>query len=360
MELNIDHEDGEAPISVTISYAGNPMKLDLRPSLRLASLAERIEQETHIPIDGQKLLLKGKVLVGKGADVNKTLADVGVREGDKMMLIGTPAPAIASLHAHESRIARTLAARSALSLRPGARPFRPNSTPATITSLTSTSGFGTLEVLPQFPNRDEAREVVERLSNDGAVKAVMERHGWRVGRLIELSPAERTILGYNQNRGHVIALRLRTSDLSGFRHYPTIRRVLLHELSHMVHDEHDVQFHTLNSKLNKEVAEWERKEGKGRTLEALGGKVWEDYREGEEEGVDGGGLQGGAFVLGGTAAPVLTREELRNRAAQSATARATAANTGTGGDSRVGDEKEASHAQEKQTGPGAGESAREG
>lgn len=62
----------------------------------------------------------------------------------------------------------------------------------------------------------------------------MEKYKWSVQHLTELSPSERSILGYNRNKGEVIALRLRTDDLKGFRHYPTIRRVLLHELAHMV------------------------------------------------------------------------------------------------------------------------------
>lgn len=76
---------------------------------------------------------------------------------------------------------------------------------------------------------------------------------WSVGELIELTPFEATILGYNRNAGQLIALRLRTDDLSGFRHYDSVRKVLLHELTHNVWGDHDDNFHALNRQLNKDV-----------------------------------------------------------------------------------------------------------
>jgi hypothetical protein len=62
----------------------------------------------------------------------------------------------------------------------------------------------------------------------------MKTRKWSVGELIELTPFEASILGYNRNAGQLIALRLRTDDLSGFRHYDSVRKVLLHELTHNV------------------------------------------------------------------------------------------------------------------------------
>lgn len=42
------------------------------------------------------------------------------------------------------------------------------------------------------------------------------------------------ILGYNVNKGQEISLRLRTDDWAGFRYYLSIRRTLVHELTHNV------------------------------------------------------------------------------------------------------------------------------
>lgn len=81
----------------------------------------------------------------------------------------------------------------------------------------------------------------------------MAARKWSVGELIELTPFEASILGYNRNAGQLIAIRLRTDDLSGFRHYDSIRKVLLHELTHNVWGDHDDNFHALNRQLNKDV-----------------------------------------------------------------------------------------------------------
>ncbi|CAO3597754.1 unnamed protein product [Absidia cylindrospora] len=81
----------------------------------------------------------------------------------------------------------------------------------------------------------------------------MEQRQWSVGELIELSPVEASILGYNRNAGQLIAVRLRTDDFSGFRHYDSVRKVLLHELTHNVWSEHDDNFHALNRQLIKDV-----------------------------------------------------------------------------------------------------------
>lgn len=57
------------------------------------------------------------------------------------------------------------------------------------------------------------------------------------------------VLGYNVNRGQEISLRLRTDDLRGFRKYARIRETLVHELAHMVWEEHDDRFKTFNSQV---------------------------------------------------------------------------------------------------------------
>ncbi|RKP37513.1 WLM domain-containing protein, partial [Dimargaris cristalligena] len=95
--------------------------------------------------------------------------------------------------------------------------------------------------------------LLHRLQQDRGISAIMTKYRWQVHTLLELSPAERSILGYNRNRGEVIALRLRTDDLTGFRAYTSIREVLLHELAHMIHSNHGPDFHALNRQLNQDV-----------------------------------------------------------------------------------------------------------
>ncbi|KAI8906768.1 WLM domain-containing protein [Gorgonomyces haynaldii] len=115
----------------------------------------------------------------------------------------------------------------------------------------------TIETLG-LSNDHKAKKLLHEIRTDFGVRSIMKKYGWRIGRLIELHPDEHTILGYNQNKGQVIALRLRTDDLEGFRTFDSIRKVMLHELSHQVHSEHDEHFHALNRQLNKECDSYHR------------------------------------------------------------------------------------------------------
>lgn len=77
-------------ISFTISYAGHHFALCLPRTEPLSTLVAGIEETTAIPRSGQKLLLKGKVVLGKEVDADsRTLEDAGIRQGSKLLLIGT-------------------------------------------------------------------------------------------------------------------------------------------------------------------------------------------------------------------------------------------------------------------------------
>jgi hypothetical protein len=113
--------------------------------------------------------------------------------------------------------------------------------------------------LPEFADSEKARELLQKIRDDIGIRTIMKQREWRVTTLKELHPKERTILGYNQNRGEVIALRLRTPLLDGFNSYNEIIKVMLHELAHMVFSEHDENFHRLDRELNEEYAKYAHK-----------------------------------------------------------------------------------------------------
>lgn len=118
-----------------------------------------------------------------------------------------------------------------------------------------------LEVLQEFSDSLQAQRLLTRIVEDVGIKEIMTRRQFVVHKIMELHPRQKNILGYNQNKGSVIALRLRTDDLTGFRHYNSIIKVMLHELCHNIHSNHDADFHKLNKDLNQE---WEK--SKGRTI----------------------------------------------------------------------------------------------
>ena len=153
-------------------------------------------------------------------------------------------------------------------------------------------GFGRLEELPQFQDRDKARGFLKALSEDPGVSRVMRKHQYTVGALKEMYPDGKVgidpvcVMGLNKNKGQEILLRLRTDDLRGFQrfflhyqafetglvmtsnidtiyiHTPTdqlshdryndVKKVLYHELAHNEFSDHDNDFKALMSKLIKE------------------------------------------------------------------------------------------------------------
>ncbi|KAI9224832.1 WLM domain-containing protein [Blastocladiella britannica] len=221
----------------------------------VGDIKAQLAQIYQVPEPAQSLLYRGKKL----QDNTALLDSLGfpMTGQIKLMLLGTRADDAAKVVAALAAATAPPPARG-----PGYKPVplynrvSSKSSPHTLSSLATehtNHTFLEIQTLPQFSNQAGARAILERLRDDPGIARVMQTRRWTVGQLIELSPAEATILGYNRNRGQVIALRLRTNDLSGFRAYRNIRMVLIHELAHMVFDEHANDFKALNSELTKDV-----------------------------------------------------------------------------------------------------------
>ena len=107
------------------------------------------------------------------------------------------------------------------------------------------------------PHAFRAMELLEKLSTDPGIVAIMKERQLVVGTLGEMDPIDdrlmhkkqsehpgACLLGYNTNGGLRIDLKLRTDDLKEFRPYPQIVATLIHELSHNWVGEHDFLFFT--------------------------------------------------------------------------------------------------------------------
>lgn len=100
--------------------------------------------------------------------------------------------------------------------------------------------FHHIEPLQHLPNISSAHTLLTRLSDDAAIRHIMQKHQFSVGVLTELPPHEDPrLLGLNVNAGQAIKLRIRTHIPGGFRAYTDVRKVLCHELTHNVWVEHD-------------------------------------------------------------------------------------------------------------------------
>jgi hypothetical protein len=81
-----------------------------------------------------------------------------------------------------------------------------------------------------------------------------------VGKLIEIHPIgkHRDKLGYNMNKGTVIALRLREPSGHGFRSLNQNLSVLSHELAHNRISPHNAAFHRLDREIRAKIDEYNR------------------------------------------------------------------------------------------------------
>lgn len=86
-------------ISLSISFRGTTHEVSLPPDAPLTHLQAQLEELTSVPPFLQKLLLRGKKV--QHAE-NLTLAQIGLRDGLKVQMLGSTAQEINSLNATES------------------------------------------------------------------------------------------------------------------------------------------------------------------------------------------------------------------------------------------------------------------
>ncbi|KAK0489298.1 WLM-domain-containing protein [Armillaria novae-zelandiae] len=242
-------------IAITVAFRGTPRRVTLRPESTLGDLQDQLEKVTSVSPSLQKLLYKGKNLK-QNRSGQETVLSIGLRNGSKVQMLGTTSEELDGIQVAENeqrRVDRILRERALK-----APAYKVRST-GSRDSASLNYRFHQLLPLPHLPDPASAHNVLQRLSEDPAIQHVMQQHKFSVGILTELAPHEHPeLLGLNVNAGQQIKLRLRTDLYDGFRPYKDVRRVLCHELTHNVWGDHDNNFKELNSKLNKEVVEFER------------------------------------------------------------------------------------------------------
>ncbi|KAF2221471.1 WLM domain-containing protein [Elsinoe ampelina] len=314
-----DLPQSEDLISLTIHYHKEPITLSLPSTSTIADLSALITIDFDIPPTSQKLLISPKpgLLRPPFKDPNLLLSTLTTQ---KITLLGTPTSSVEALNTTLSTIrSRAQARASALREARKVQPTKYRDPKQAQDEARYT--FHSIRPLPYLPNPEKSQRFLERLANDPGIKASMRKHKFSVGLLTEMNPAEHTThesktLGLNRNAGEVIELRLRTDDYDGYRDYKVIRKTLCHELAHNVHGPHDRKFWDLFNVIEGEVSrgDWTR-----------GGKsVGEEEfsRPGDEIGedeIDGGGWEGGSYVLGkgeGSVQEGLSRREILAKAAE--------------------------------------------
>mmetsp|Transcript_26867 Transcript_26867/g.32621 ORF Transcript_26867/g.32621 Transcript_26867/m.32621 type:complete len:671 (+) Transcript_26867:207-2219(+) len=263
-------------VSFEVNYRGEAFPMNLSCSCTVLKLGAELECKTGASLSTQKLILptsknKRSRPAVKPSDEDSsttTLAELGIQGGSRLMLTGVTVQELKSLN-QESEQAEKFNARTRgfeAELRRERR-RRADGTGSKTDGTGPPGGqytFGSYKVLEARAGREltppetEAKQLLYRLASDPGIVGIMHKHKWAVGELTEMPPEGKVgvsavcLLGYNRNQGQEISLRLRTDDMKGFRKYDVIIKTLLHELAHMVWSEHDNNFKSLDSQLNKE------------------------------------------------------------------------------------------------------------
>lgn len=135
-------------------------------------------------------------------------------------------------------------------------------------------GFQAVQTLSGLHSEKKARKILNSLANDPGILTVMKNNKWLVPELCEMYPegyvgvSEVCVLGLNENHGQRIKLRIRTDDLTGFRKYLSIKKVLYHELAHNVHSDHNSDFFMLMREIEREANALDWTQSRGNVLNA--------------------------------------------------------------------------------------------
>lgn len=297
-----DLEDAPTLFDITVLLHGKPINLPFHDGdATIQDLSDLVTEDLRIPPSNQKFLITPKTGLLKPPFKDPTLRLRQLQE-KKIVLMGATTTEVEELESDISeRKARMERRRDALKAGRKVKAEKHRDWKKVQDEARYT--FHTIRPLAYLPNPEKSERFLERLRDDAGIKASMRKHGFSVGLLTEMNPAEHTThesktLGLNRNRGEVIELRLRTDAYDGYRDYKVIRHTLCHELAHNVWGDHDRNFWNLCKEIEKEVEQndW-RRGGK-----SVGG---EEFYNPDDEGVsdgeaDEGGWSGGEFVLGGS------------------------------------------------------------
>ena len=267
----------------------------------IQDLSDLVAEDLHIPPANQKFLITPKTGLIKPPFKDPSLSLRSLQE-KKIVLMGATTAEVEEM---ESDIAERKArmGRRREALRAGRKVQASKNRDWKKVQDEARYTFHSIRPLNYLPNPEKSQHFLERLADDAGIKASMRKHGFSVGLLTEMNPAEHTThesktLGLNRNRGEVIELRLRTDAYDGYRDYKVIRKTLCHELTHNVWGDHDRNFWNLCKEIEQEVEKGDWRRGG----HSVGGE--EFYNPGDDgqdvdEEADEGGWTGGEFVLGG-------------------------------------------------------------
>lgn len=251
-----------------------------------------------------KFVYKGKMLKVNDENENETIKQLGIENGATLKLMGSKSSSVEKIKNTKSDpTIRSFAEEQAKYQRLKQKENYEE-------HQDSTYKFCKFQVYEHFtdPHPYEAERLLRRLACDPGIVHIMKKHKFVVGYLREMSPDEAyakkkeaeggCLLGYNENAGASISLRLRMDDdvesrfsdqygkkkSKEFRGYKGLINTLLHELSHNMYGPHNEDFWRLFAQLKSEYLEFH-------AVEARAGKLVEGKTSASKYGMDTSTLQ---------------------------------------------------------------------
>lgn len=291
-----DNDDSDVEVEVafnlTVHRNGQPIELPFySDDATIQDLSDTVAEELHIPPAHQKFLITPKTGLLKPPFKDASMSLKSLQEKKIVLMGATTAEAEemqSDIQERKARIERRKAA-----LHAGRRVKAVKNKDWKKIQDEARYTFHTIKPLPYLPNPEKSTRFLERLRDDAGIKTSMRKHGFSVGLLTEMNPAEHTThesrtLGLNRNRGEVIELRLRTDAYDGYRDYNVIRKTLCHELAHNVWGEHDQHFWKLCREIEAEVQRNDTSRGRSVGHQ----EFYNPEDDGVDEEADGGGWIG--------------------------------------------------------------------
>jgi len=251
---------------VQVSYKGQQYPVPIHPSSPVDGVLDFIEEVSPFEREYVKLVYKGKRL-----EEGVALQGYGVGPDSKLMMLASTSAEVEQIRkARADPLVKGFAdeARDEKRRRKRAKQLAQSDWG---TEQHAEYRFTRFETLMKYtsPTPYDAEKLLRRFATDPGIIDIMTKRSWQVGTLCEMDPIDDDeqkrrraedpnvdVLGWNQNFGQRIALRIRTDDLKGFRTYNSVINTLLHELAHNVFGPHDQNFWNLYAELKKQYMDF--------------------------------------------------------------------------------------------------------
>lgn len=166
-------------IPLIINFQGKEYPINFDSSLTLENLTNLIFQHAHIPPSFQKIIFRGHNLLQN--EMSKKLFELGINEGDKLLVLGTSSEEIEALQkSKEDPLLLSFEQEEA-------REKKRRKYQEKIEESPYISNYEVLEEF-KYPPPSEALKLLKKLGSDPGIIAIMKKHNWVIRTLKEMKP----------------------------------------------------------------------------------------------------------------------------------------------------------------------------